>query len=46
MIAEQTNLRRVADGKSVSVNVGQSTMAAPPPTRTVGEPAERVAMLH
>lgn len=46
VIAEQTNLRRVADGKSVSVNVGQSTVAVPPPARSVGEPAERVAMLH
>lgn len=45
VMAEQHSLRKVADGRAVSITVGQATAAALPSAVQSAEPAERVALL-
>lgn len=46
VLAEQLNLRRIAEGKLVSINVGQAPAALPPTAHPAIESLERVALLH
>lgn len=46
VLAEQMNLRRVAEGKKVAVNVSLPTAASESPPRPAAPQSERVAMLR